>query len=765
MLCSVTTCVAYFIQSTPLIANMLSPAREKSIEVTAEDAASVTSNLSPSSLLRSSSTGNSSRSVTKKLTNFAHALRSPKLNRLSSTISNSDYSTRPYYTSVEADADNNSYNSESIGQMSVAPTVASLDTVKISNRQAQILLEGGDAGGNTPQKAGKKTPWKKLKKFMGLPPGNSNKRSVGDDYTVSDDVSVGRRAHSKSVDLEASQGATEGPRRRLLSMDLPKSNNGKSQEEPASCQRKQHDDSVRGRLDGIDLLYLGPAHMISLERQTGFKSNSECSSTPWEPAPSYSFAGRSTQYCTQQMVTDMVRRSMGQECSPEIILEGFFRDDRWIVNLDMPKKSTRSLSSRVESSDVLIAVDNDNGRHSPDGLPPLQLTDEEEHSHSTAPDEVPRHKLWGSMWGSESKPPPKPSHMTSVEDVDPDADSILEMAALCSVPIDVDEDTFMISNAQHLQAVHDLASVPLQHGHFGEAMEIFKRILRGIEIQESDALRHLEGVTLHNMSIISMWQEDYGQALDFAGKAIKARLQYLPEGHPDIAVSLVRQGYAYFALERYDMAEASFHAALEKLTEENVVKAKVLLNLGVARYQRGDDIAALKNFTDALEIQRVWLQGPVRREATVFGAAVMLGNMGKIHIKRGDYDLAVSVYEEALLLLTSMFRADHDLVLANLISLSLAWAFNSLPLKAGQILNGVLRSQLSRMGPATVPVVETTGAIGNLHFGLGNYEDALKCFTPVLKWQKANLQSEHPALQKTKDIMKKIKKSIKAVWV
>ena len=63
------------------------------------------------------------------------------------------------------------------------------------------------------------------------------------------------------------------------------------------------------------------------------------------------------------------------------------------------------------------------------------------------------------MWGSDTKPPPTPSHMTSIADVEPDSDSILGMAANCSVPIDVDEDTFMISNAQHLQAVHDLASV------------------------------------------------------------------------------------------------------------------------------------------------------------------------------------------------------------------------------------------------------------------------------------------------------------------
>lgn len=82
-----------------------------------------------------------------------------------------------------------------------------------------------------------------------------------------------------------------------------------------------------------------------------------------------------------------------------------------------------------------------------------------------------------------------------------------------------------------------------------------------------------------------------------------------------------------------------------------------------------------------------------------------------------------------------------------------------------QILNSVLKSQLTRFGPGTVEVVETTGVIGNLHFGLGNYEDSLKCFTPVLKWQKTHLREDHPAAQKTRNFMKKIKKSIKVVWV
>ena len=114
---------------------------------------------------------------------------------------------------------------------------------------------------------------------------------------------------------------------------------------------------------------------------------------------------------------------------------------------------------------------------------------------------------------------------------------------------------------------------------------------------------------------------------------------------------------------------------------------------------------------------------------------------------------------------SSIFRADHDVVLASLISLALAWAFNAQPKKAGKILNGVLRSLLQRFGPGSTAVVEVTGTIGFLHFGLGNYEDALKCFTPVVKWQKVNLEPDHPAHRKTKDFMKRIKRSIQAVWV
>lgn len=114
-------------------------------------------------------------------------------------------------------------------------------------------------------------------------------------------------------------------------------------------------------------------------------------------------------------------------------------------------------------------------------------------------------------------------------------------------------------------------------------------------------------------------------------------------------VSLVRAGMAHFGLSHYAAAITSFRKALELTGKENATRAKILNNLGVAHYQMKDFPEALKAFAGALEIQRIWLEGPVRREAIVFDASITLCNMGKVMLEQEDYESAFYVYEEALL--------------------------------------------------------------------------------------------------------------------
>lgn len=436
---------------------------------------------------------------------------------------------------------NSSFNSESIGQMSVAPTIASVDTIKISNiqHQQQETLEqklhrarGNNNTNHTTDhdhqiknagnNGGSNSTWKKIKQLVGSSSSKVKiKRTKSDEgiTPAATNTNTSRGAFNKTNKPHISSSRTEAGypqtpprshsvlsndgkrqhqqhhspiplRRRVNTMDYPSTTN--SNKHKFKSARNIHpqallDEAVRGRLDGIDVLCLGPAYQISLKRQHPTTETTIISSTtPWEPAPSYSFAGRSTDATTKDIVDDMLWKSAGHQ-TPELVLEGFFRDDRWIVKLDIERPSPyqqhhdehkkRGTKQQSTELDEQQPIDSPNTitskspkRESETSIPPLQLADDGDSATTatastgaTQEDHqlLPRHKLWNSMWGSDNPPPLKPSHMSSVDDVG-NIGEFLDMAASCSVPIDVDEDTFIICNPQHLQAVHDIAAVPLQ---------------------------------------------------------------------------------------------------------------------------------------------------------------------------------------------------------------------------------------------------------------------------------------------------------------
>lgn len=185
---------------------------------------------------------------------------------------------------------------------------------------------------------------------------------------------------------------------------------------------------------------------------------------------------------------------------------------------------------------------------------------------------------------------------------------------------------------------------------FNSALCILDKLLKGLEEPSNKTkFEHLIGCTHHNVGIIQMCQGHFIFALESFQKAVVVRTRCLPQNHPDVAVSLMRQGDAYFALENFKEAVKSFELALGMCPAEDATRAKILNNIGVVHYQRKNHAGALKAFTSALEIQRQWLDGPVRREFVVYDAAVTLGNMGKVFLSKGAYDLSYSVFEEACL--------------------------------------------------------------------------------------------------------------------
>lgn len=219
-----------------------------------------------------------------------------------------------------------------------------------------------------------------------------------------------------------------------------------------------------------------------------------------------------------------------------------------------------------------------------------------------------------------------------------------------------------------------------QSGRLEEALGILNKVLRGLESKHKDKPHHLMGSTLHNIGLLLLYQGSFGHSSLAFQRAVAIRRSVLPADHADISVrnskvvvlwlfaccnsvmkekpcnsrvwrqvSLMREGMALFALERFDDALASFEAALLGLPQENATRAKVLNNIGVVQYKRQDFIEALKAFTSALAIQRFWLDGPVRRDTIVYDASITLGNMGKLYLERFDYEMSFYVFEESLL--------------------------------------------------------------------------------------------------------------------
>lgn len=563
------------------------------------------------------------------------------------------------------------------------------------------------------------------------------------------------------------------------------------QQQEQQHYRRLMDRAIRGRLDGADVLCLGPACRSSLPDLPAHKKKKASSGVSphllrKESGPNSS-SGNGTHLNTEldplrvsftdmpsfaspsDLVADMIWMSAGQEHA-EIVLEGFCPggSDRWTVRFD-----DLSSNSSAESSSHL----------SPPTLKSLSITDDESTTVSSTEDgstTLPPKLLWSNLWGNQATPPPIPSHMQTGDDllVLKSADSAAsedlqhKFAASCNVPIDLDDDAFIIDRPEHFQSVHELIMVPIQARRFDTAIGLFQKLLRGLEsaggASDQERFEHLIGATHHNIGMMHLCQAHYGDALRSFQKAVKVRKQCLPTNHPDIAISLIRRGMAYLALNNVNEALNSFEAALNMSPDEDATRAKILSNLGVAHYQNEDYAMALKSFTSALEIQRQWLDGPVRREALVYDASITLASMGKCYLRKGDYDLAYFVFEEACLLQTSHFRKDHDIILTSQDNMARVQVMNGNHAEALRIFSSLARSQESRFGANSEACMETVGMMGLSHFKLLEFEEAESCLKRVSTWQSKHLNRSHPAVKNTKELLKQVQRCLKGdepIWL
>jgi tetratricopeptide (TPR) repeat protein len=729
--------------------------------------------------------------------------------------------------------------------MSCNVTIASHDTVKASNKTGWTFGSfstsgaagaGADAA-STPSPTKILKRWNKLRGLLGGAGGkdgggasgggggapttsSSSSAAVTKLFSVSEEgppPTHSRRRSSSSSSIGSRSRCNSDEGRSNVQASAARAR-ARSTPQLQTSEQTKLDQSIRGRLDGLAVLSLGPAHRSTLDPDRDYDDENTSSSNvarshhggieaasssnaqqhvcrpeallPFETLPPYAFIGCSLYLSPRDVVRRMLWNS-GHH--PEIVLEGIYPgDDRWSVRIEQlgsavdrsagattsGSNSTSKANRNTSTSKFLqhlrsIPIDPSllsSEAFSPSITP--VLTEEDNISEDDvgvaaggdggAP-AVPYYQLWPTLWGT-LDPAPDRADVDRMADEDP----LLHLAAEHSIPIDLDEHTFCISERSHLDVVHSFVAASLGVGRLDIAITILSKLLKGLDHVTDENMRFVRGATLHNLGVAHMWQAGYDVALEQFHLAVQERTRMLPKDHPDVRVSQVWKGLAQFALGRYEDALFCLELALDMTPEGDIAKSKLLNNMGVVCYQKRQYMLALQKFTLSLELQRGWLDGSVRRDSIVHEASITLSNMGKLYLERGDCDLAYFVYEEALLLQTTIFPKDHELVLESLVSLALTRARENQPQKALQILQGCLRSQNVRYGKDSIETIDTLGYLGYLYEHLDCHEDALKCLAAVKKWQKLNLPPGHPALRKSREAVKRLEDAIGkkvSVWI
>ena len=255
-------------------------------------------------------------------------------------------------------------------------------------------------------------------------------------------------------------------------------------------QQEFHDDMIRARFDGIDVLRSGTSQAAFASLSLGIEGLDAL----WNSTLDFTFTGRSTRLSPEQAVTDMLWSSSGRE-PPEMILDGTGpgADGRWSVRIEEARQK--------ENGDVQLLQ----RRKTTAELQPLPSSVTFDGGTPLVPTSELRRRIWGPDSG--------PAHLiessestTEEDDSSADDKQIVNFAARCSVPIDIDDDSFMICKTEHIQSIYDLSGRLLAKGNFRTTSRLFDMMLHGLDgaacIPE---LVFAKGAVLHNMGVIKMW--------------------------------------------------------------------------------------------------------------------------------------------------------------------------------------------------------------------------------------------------------------------
>ena len=155
---------------------------------------------------------------------------------------------------------------------------------------------------------------------------------------------------------------------------------------------------------------------------------------------------------------------------------------------------------------------------------------------------------------------------------------------------------------------------------------------------------------------------EYYETSKLCETASKIRREELGKDHMEVAVSLAQMGVALMELSKYEDALVVFKEALRirryNLGEDcnHTLIVRILNNIGCALFECEKMEEARVAFEETLGMQRVLMKEDAdsekdkkKEQGMLLSIALTLSNLGSIHLRTGQLDSSLVVFQEALL--------------------------------------------------------------------------------------------------------------------
>lgn len=224
----------------------------------------------------------------------------------------------------------------------------------------------------------------------------------------------------------------------------------------------------------------------------------------------------------------------------------------------------------------------------------------------------------------------------------------------------------VINPDRYLPPIHSMVADHLRHQEYDEALRLFEEILQGNRSLYGDK-DLIVSVAMHNKAVVYLLAGERDEALYNFHEAVLTKKEGLKADDPLIADSLVEVGILLFAQGELERSLAVFEEALETYGKDYFVKedtgaSRILNNMGCVHFEMGKPGSAIGFLQKALAIQHMSLGSTPNAESALLSLSITQSNIGHIKLAYGNYDDALVVLEEALLVQQSVFGDENETV-------------------------------------------------------------------------------------------------------